>query len=239
MSSATLSYEQINVTTKTTTSAVVPYVNSTTQLGYFYVQTPFDNTEWNSVNTFLQTPYTDFVDTSSNSCLKINVAGIYRLTCSIDFVPTVVSDGNQNTIKFAFGTQQLIGEMPGGLLGGNIPTGMYSLSSNNITSPGIINWNTNAFCDGNPNPSEYSLYSLSPSTEPNQGYLIYNFYSKNNNSGDQYPGICSTQLTFSVSTIPSPIYLNICGSYNVSTITIGNSPFVLELLNTYPSQVLI
>jgi transketolase N-terminal domain/subunit len=62
------------------------------------------------------------------------------------------------------------------------------------------------------------------------GYLVCNYYGKVNNSGVFYPGICTTQITFTSPTQGQPINFNI--ACNVGGLNLGNSFFTLQMISS-------
>ena len=170
---------------------------------------------WDSANTFVTTN-NGIANVGSNSGLNILNAGIYKLDVSL--YPVSTGDGGQfNTIYFSFGTTYLNNaSTPSGTFGGSKTLDTYSYTT---TYPGIISWLTNAFSSANSTTSELDTTS---------GYLVYKYYSKSNNSGELYSGICTTQITFTINA-PTIIYFNVACSVGIS---VGNSYFVLQMISS-------
>jgi hypothetical protein len=210
-----------------------PYVNSTTEFGYFGSRGAVSNLY--SMPTYLNTNNgIAIVDASGG--LNILQAGIYTLDVSIDYSATSMTISPTNSfgiIYFNFGTNKLnaisIANITGSF-GGTRTSGMFSYGSN-TTYPGIIDWLVNSFTTGaNTTPSKYYIKN----NQLMWGYACNNF----SNGGPLSSGICTTKITFIINQ-PTIIYLNTCcidinGSL-VYTLTMGKSYFTLQLINKFPA----
>ena len=135
-----------NYTVRDLSGIQQPYVNSTTEFGYFgSLPQPVSN--FNSLPTYLNTN-NGIARVDASGGLNILQAGIYKLNLSIDCSATNITTTTNNLqIYFNFGTTFLKNQARSALTGsfGGIHTsGMFSLGSNSTTYPGIINWVSNS-----------------------------------------------------------------------------------------------
>ena len=213
-----------NSYTVTTNSTIQPYINSSIEYGYFYFNNlgyaAYANKWYSAISSLITNNGIATID--NPYYLKIINPGTYKLTVSLNVIATNGSN-SPNTTSFAFGTTYLFDQDLTGCFGGNSTSGMFT---NPSSYPYIVSWNTNAYSSNNNTPSEYSR---------SNNYLVYNFYGHStatSNGSSQYtqsPGICSTEIIFTVNQ-SQEIFLNVL--CNQSNLVIANSFFTLELLTT-------
>jgi hypothetical protein len=225
-----------NYTVKDLTGIKQPYVNSTTEFGYFGNLGYIGNYDWYSMPTVLLT--NNGIATVDASGLHILQAGIYTLNLSVDCVKAAPIPGNE-AIYFNFGTNYLYLTNPANLSGsfGLIhTTGMLSFGSNATSYPGIISCLTNAISGTNTFASRYldpaSGSQQIPVTTRMDNQLVYYYvYNNNTTAGGAAvpmpPGICTTEITFIINQ-PTTIYFNIGGN---AYLQMGTSYFTLELIS--------
>jgi hypothetical protein len=214
-----MSYKSFSVNIN---NVINPYVNSTVEVGYF------NGVSNSSANWYTQPAVTlttnGIATTSSDGGLIIINEGIYRLSVSLDLYEGG-NAGSPNTIQFAFGTSPLGTNgtsSPTNLLGGS--NGIYTkaFSSSNTINPGIISWLVSSGSSINTTPGKFDFIN-------NQ--LVYNFYNQINNEGEQYQGICTSELVFTLNTPNTAIYLNASESSGQFFYT---SYFVLNMISSTP-----
>jgi hypothetical protein len=219
-------------------NVATPYISACSELGWFgnsnQNSTSICNANWTTMACNLSTnngiAYVTNAQTYSTG-LKFNYAGIYKITLSVDVYALNASQKNES-VYFAFGLNGLNSSTTTSLfLGGQ--NGVYLKNigfGNNTSSPGIIYWNTNAYCSTNSTPSGQAI---------SNNYLYYNYNTATTNiqsSTTGYyivePGICTTEIIFIVSdTAQEPLVFNIGCATGVS-VEMGSSYFILELLST-------
>jgi hypothetical protein len=200
-------------------SGQVPYISSTSELGYFNSTGYINNSNWYSLGATMFSN-NGIASIAGNGGIYLKHAGFYRLNVGINLQGTG-GGGQENTLSFSFGTTQLTSSTDAiGSFGGAISSGNFSYSNDNTNIPGIISWVTNAFSSDNGSTSILS--------KTNNNYVIYRWFGKANNNGSQAPGLCSTQMTFYVNTSGIIIFLNINCNRGF---TMGRSYFTLELLS--------
>ena len=205
-----------------------PYVNSTTEVGYFSNPNGssgiLNATYWYSLNTTLKT---NNGIASSSSGLKILNPGIYKLNLSVWPDP-----GTSGNLRFNFGTLFQNGN---NLLnndisafGGSNAYYMHTFDNNiNKNIPGIISWIANGY--GYNSGSSPSAFSFNTSYQ--LSYIYY--YSTTTAEGTQFisNGICTTEITFFVNQSNTIIYFNVNPS--TSNVKMSNCYFTLQLMSTY------
>jgi hypothetical protein len=213
-----------------------PYINSTTEFGYF--GNLGSHSTCYSMPTFLSTNNGIATVDASNG-LHILQAGIYTLKVSVDCSGTsMVYNTDDGIIYFNFGTNKLSGvayQSVYGSFGGSHSNKMFSFGSNATTYPGIISWLTNSNTQG-PNPTA-SKYLVNSNNQLLWGYYCNNFSTgTSGNNGPLQPGVCTTKITFIINQ-PTTIFFNI-GCVNANSLstafnlTMGKSYFTLQLINS-------
>ena len=204
-----------------TKGASISYVDSTIELGYFKATSV---TNLYSLSPNLNTNHG--IATASNQALIITNPGVYTINLSLALT-SGGHGGDGNTIFYNFGTQALnnvaLDSIEGSFGGLGTTTQLYNYGATNTSSPGIINWTTTNYSTGNGANGNYDDFAI------HNNQLVAVIYSKVNNSGGVYTGICTTQLTFTVNKASQSIYLNVqCGNQ----ITLGNSYFTLQMISS-------
>jgi hypothetical protein len=195
-----------------------PYINSTTEIGYFgsMLSTNTYNGKWYSLPLFLNTH--NGIAMLDVSCgLNILQAGIYKINLGLDFF-TADSSGTNLPVYFCFGDKYLTNAVLSGSFGGTHTNKMLSFSSNSTTYPGIISWITNAYNSGATTVSNFDI---------SNNLLLHTYYSNTDPSGTFSKGICTTGITF-ILNFPTTIYLNT--STPSTKLLMGKSYFTLELI---------
>ena len=223
---STTPFNNFRVNDLTSPQNTQPYVNSTVELGYF------DNgfagttspTYWTSMPTVLLTNNGIAIAAADNTGvntegLSIKSAGVYKLNLTV-YITSGGNGGAFNAINFNFGSQALSQPDLFASFGGSQVAGqMLSYSNTNTNYPGIISWNVDSYSSGNNGVSGFSL---------SNNQLRYSYFSKVNNTGLIYPGICTTEITF-VLNAPTIIFFIVqCDN----AIQMGRSYFTLELITT-------
>ena len=203
-----------------------PYVNSTTEVGYFTGSSvgPILQNRWRSLPAVLNT--NNGIASVDASGLTILNPGVYSIKLSL--FPTSTQDGSSN-ISFNFGTRYLYDvstNVVANSFGGVRPTGMFTYdASNNPYIPGIITWVADGYSSGNTGSNFVK-------TQTNE--LSYN-YSTAGTGGQIFSGICTTEMTF-VIVIPKTIYFNV-STNSTAGVTMGNCVFTLQLISSYSSNI--
>jgi hypothetical protein len=219
-----------------------PYVNSTTEVGYFSnVSTNFAiYGAWYSLNTNLNTnngiATLGLPQTNNMYGLKILNPGIYKINLS--FFPSETSS-NGSAISFNFGTafqngtntsnNDISGFGREGL--GNYGNyGMYTYGPANINIPGIISWIANGYNSINTSPSSFLIGSNIAPVSGNLRFTYNADATSGTGGGVIFNGICSTEITFFVTQPNTTIYFNVISTNGV---VMGNCYFTLQLMSTY------
>lgn len=201
------------VKVKNQTNNPINYLDSMVEVGYF-LATGGIGSGFYAVPPSLST--TNGIATVSNDSLILTNAGIYTLNLSLAFI-SANSGGNFNTVSYYFGGTSYVNL-------GSTGQPLFNYGGNNTSTPGIINWASTHMSTGNSaNATQNIFVSINSS-------LACNYYGKTFNNGGFYPGICTTQITF---TSPNPgqaINFNIaCG---VGGLNLGNSFFTLQMISS-------
>ena len=215
-------------------NVATPYISACSELGSFNGKGFFNDgaaySGWNSLTSTLFTN-NGIATIISNNVLQITNAGVYKISVSVDCLGCNNSSGDAVSCFFAFSTSLNSNTSPPtGFFGGDNNVWLTNVGQQNTSvNPGIISWITVA-------NSSYggSVSSLSPSIYiSNTEYgTYYSFNHQVNGDGQSYPGICTTELCFTISA-PISLYFNVSGN-NANTVLMGTSYFVLQLLSTTP-----
>ena len=213
-----------NLTVRDLSNVEQPYVNSTTEFGYFRGGSlgTIANGLWQSLPTTLKTNNgIANVDASGGLILQ---PGIYKINISL--FPTTTQDGSSN-ISFNFGTRYLSNistSSSATAFGGPCSTGMFTYDPfNNPYSPGIISWVADGYNSGT---NTISNFVKNPTTNE----LSYNYYNSGYSDGTLYGGNCTTEITFVIDSSET-IYFNVSTS-SVTGVIMGNSFFTLEFISS-------
>jgi hypothetical protein len=211
-----------------------PYVNSTTEVGYFSNVGFTIYSNWYSLNTNLNTnngiATRGAVQTNNMYGLKILNPGIYKINLS--FSPYGTSS-NGSSISFNFGTafQNGTNTSNNDIFGfgrqGEGNYGMYTYGPNNLNTPGIISWIANGYNM----ISAPGKFLIGDNSAPVTGNLRFSYDTDAaSGTGVIFNGICSTEITFFVTNANTTIYFNVNSTNGVA---MSNCYFTLQLMSTY------
>jgi len=214
-----------NFTVRDLSGVQQPYVNSTTEVGYFSGDNlgTISQNKWYSLPAVLTTK--NGIANVDASGVRILNPGIYSIKLSV--FPITTEDGSSN-ISFNFGTSYLFDVLTNvstDAFGGVQPSGMFTYAPlYNSYTPGIISWVATGYSSGN---NTMSNFLVNPSTYE----LSYNYYNAGYPTTKAlYSGICTTETTF-ILDYSATIFFNV--STNSSTgVTMGNCSFTLQLIST-------
>lgn len=201
------------VKVKNPANSQINYLDSMIEVGYFAATSGIGGGFY-AVPPILST--NNGIATVSNDTLILTNAGVYTLNLSLAFI-SANTGGNVNTVTYYFGGSGYINF-------GSTGQPLFNYGGNNTSTPGIINWASTHMCSANTGNVNTDIFVLS------NGYLVCNYYGKVNNSGVFYPGICTTQITFTSPTQGQPINFNI--ACNVGGLNLGNSFFTLQMISS-------
>ena len=228
-------YNNYTVKDLSTPPVQQPYVNSTTEFGYFgnlgtTIKTGSPTTYF-SMPTFLLTNNgIASVDTSVNGFtgLKILQKGIYKLNLSLECTS---NSGTQ--LYFNFGVAPMNNSPLSGSFGGtmNSGSGMYSYNSSS-TYPRILSWVSGS---GTVPPQSAVAGDVWWSDQNNtNNQLVYVFNTSATTPAANSPTIpicvCSSEITFCVNG-PTTIYFNTASNPVNTSYMMGTSYFLLQLIS--------
>jgi len=216
-----------NFTVRDLSNVVQPYVNSTSEVGYFSGRSlgTLLTSKWYSLPATLNTN-NGIANVNANGGLILQ-PGVYKINLSL--FPTTTQDGSSN-ISFNFGTSYLSNSSTSSsatAFGGPCSTGMFTYDPfYNPYSPGIISWLADGYSSAN---STNDNFVKNPTTNE----LSYNYYNAGfPNGGALYGGIFTTKITFILDS-SATIYFNVSTSSTTGVI-MGNSCFTLNLISYLP-----
>jgi photosystem II stability/assembly factor-like uncharacterized protein len=208
-----------NYTVRDLSSNQQPYVNSTTEFGYFtgVSSNPNYGNNWYSLPTFLNTN-NGVASVDASGGLHILSAGIYTINIGLDFFTSGTHSNTAVPVYFCLGNIYLNYVSLSGSFGGSHTTGMFSFGSNATTYPGIISWITNSISIGATSANNYLIAN---------NELMYEYFTDTDGNGTFSQGICTTEIKFIING-PTTIYLN---TKTASTLAMGKSYFTLQLIS--------